>query len=255
MRDTITIIQDFNDDAAASGSEGESSSKTQAKSPTNSGIYALSVDYTEQKSHVEKSKEIIDFEMEGKCTLCDQDLEHDGGMYTVCTNKDCNNVTHMSCLSKHFLAEETDDLIPITGTCPSCKSELKWVDVVKELSLRMRGQKELEQLLKVKRARKKKEATTSQAISDNSDDEDDAEAADMEEEMEMLNQFDQAPVGSQVGDGWHDAEEADNMDDSDNASASSNIVESRKAMAPGAIATVTSKTVIEDSDWDDAIEI
>ncbi|KAN0099757.1 hypothetical protein V8E51_013532 [Hyaloscypha variabilis] len=171
-RDSITIIQDFPPSDLVS--DNESGSPKRKKAKLTHGIAKLIVDYSNEKPHVEKGKNIVDFEREGSCAICHGELEHDAGIYTICPNKACESVSHLTCLSHHFLKDEEDALIPVKGHCPNCKAEIRWVDVVKELSLRIRGQKEVEKLLKEKRVRKGKAVTASQATNiDTEEDEDD----------------------------------------------------------------------------------
>jgi len=157
LRDALPIILDFPSEesgVAEDGSAGEKGSPRSNKRKISHGIAALDVDYTDQKAHVEKGKDVIDFEREGPCAVCHDDLEHQAGVYAICPNPGCETVTHLTCLSKHFLKGEENALVPIRGVCPTCETEIRWVDVVKELSLRMRGQKEVEKLLKEKRVKK-----------------------------------------------------------------------------------------------------
>jgi structure-specific endonuclease subunit SLX1 len=141
---------------------------------TGHGIAALPLTYIPQKKHVEKSKAIIDFEREGSCSICSQDLIHDGGIYAICPHPGCESVSHLTCLSKSFLEGEsgqrsnngesnnTDQdpaLVPIAGKCKGCGGTLKWVDVVKEVTLRMRGVEEVEKLLKEPRKKALKKPT------------------------------------------------------------------------------------------------
>lgn len=234
-----------------SGSESETS-RSKRRKLLGGGIEALSVDYTNQKEHVEKSKNIIDFELEGECAVCHKGMEHDDGIYTICPSSGCQSVTHMMCLSKHFLKGEKDTLIPVHGTCPSCKANLRWVDVVKETTLRMRGEKEILKLLKPERVKKPKNVkgvATSQVVEED-DDEDEAADLEMEQEMELLNELADAPKGSQVGDSWHASNDSDSDADSIATAASEMKTTSHK---PGKVGGL--KMVIEDSDWDDAIEL
>lgn len=80
----------------------------------------------------------------------------DGGFYATCYNDDCEGVGHVACWSKHFLRsrEPDGDIIPVSGKCPKCHGELVWGDMMKEMTLRMRGQKEVEKLLKKPRKHK-----------------------------------------------------------------------------------------------------
>ena len=158
----------------------------------------MTVDYSNEKPHVEKGKNIVDFEREGSCAICHADLEHDAGIYTICPNNACESVTHLTCLSRHFLKDEEDALLPVKGHCPTCKVEVRWVDVVTELSLRIRGQKEIEKLLRVKRVRKGKAVTASQAtnIDEEEDEEDDDE---LEDEIDMLREGNFGRMGPDMG--------------------------------------------------------
>ena len=202
-----------------------------------------------------KAKEITDFEQEGVCAVCQEDLEHDAGIYSICPSPGCESVSHLTCLSKHFLCDDDASIIPIQGNCPSCKTELMWIDVVKELSLRMRGQKEVEKLLKVKRARKGK-ATSSQAAVE-SDDENELSEEEILEEARTFEELNPWINDPDMGDGWHSMQASD--DDSDNSSIASaaSIPKAKKSKKaePYKSSKGILKTVIEDSDWDDAIEL
>ncbi|KAL1593854.1 Slx4p interacting protein [Paraconiothyrium brasiliense] len=71
----------------------------------------------------------------------------------------------LHCLSNWFLAEEgrQDALIPVEGTCPTCHTPLQWSTLMKELSLRTRGQKEVEAMFKPKRKTKTGSTSESEA--------------------------------------------------------------------------------------------
>jgi structure-specific endonuclease subunit SLX1 len=240
IRDSIPIIEGFPPVDPIPSADESTSSPTSKKRKTTNGIEALTVDYTDQKSYVEKGKDIVDFEREGSCAVCKNSLEHDAGIYTICPTPGCESVTHITCLSKHFLAGDEEALVPIKGNCPSCKAELRWNDVVKELTLRMRGQKEVEKLLKAKRVRKTKASTASQAIADSAAEEDD-------EEDEVMEDFLPGTQGIIAGDDWHI------IDDSAGSDAES--IASNASLAKTALYHASKSgglgTVIEDSDWDD----
>lgn len=130
------------------------------------GVHALPLDYTPLGPYVEKAQNITSFEREGKCVVCHQNLEHDKGLYAICSNAGCEGVGHLVCWSRHLLNQkgEADDngvLLPMEGHCPTCRGAVKWGDMMKELTLRTRGQKEVEQLLK--RRRKAARVTASKA--------------------------------------------------------------------------------------------
>ncbi|KAF4970419.1 hypothetical protein FZEAL_10043 [Fusarium zealandicum] len=120
------------------------------------GINALPLDYTPMKGYVEKVHNVVSFEREGKCVHCHEELETRKGLQPMCPNDGCEAMGHLDCWSKHALRGEDDGtLIPRSCTCPSCGGAIQWGDMMKELTLRVRGPKEVEKLLKKKRRAKK----------------------------------------------------------------------------------------------------
>ncbi|KAH8805751.1 hypothetical protein F5884DRAFT_630326, partial [Xylogone sp. PMI_703] len=178
LRDTFPVILDFplNEPVAAYGDVDTNSKGVSKEGIPSHGIHALNIDYGKQKQHVLKGRDITLFEREGSCAICHVDLEHDGGIYTICPNPTCQAVTHVTCLSRHFLVGDDESMLPIQGTCPSCKTEYAWIDVVKELSLRMRGQKEVEKLLKKRRSKAATNMHQAPSASETSDLEEDTES-------------------------------------------------------------------------------
>ncbi|KAK1637862.1 GIY-YIG catalytic domain-containing protein [Colletotrichum phormii] len=145
LRNTLNIVTDFGPDPAASSDD------------VAWGIHALPVDYTNMKAYVEKAQSITAFEREGNCVVCKEALPHGQGLHAVCPNESCEGVGHLACWSRHMLHNEEDRgvVVPIQGHCPQCGGQIQWVDMMKELSLRERGAKEIEALLKVKKRRTK----------------------------------------------------------------------------------------------------
>lgn len=222
------------------------------------GIEALKVAYEDTKSHLEKGERIFYPDMKESCDICDQDLQHNSGLYTICPNLDCNTITHMTCLSQHFLQGEKDEqsseqLVPVKGLCPGCQMEIRWNDVVKELSLRTRGQKVVEKLLKPKRAKKGKGPATSQAIVEDEGDEGEAE-----EEQELEDDFDADEFLTQDID-REDNEFMDYLDPDDSDALSNISMESSKSLKRkktiGPFIKPKLITVIEDSDLDEGEEL
>jgi hypothetical protein len=74
-------------------------------------------------------------------------------------------------------------ITPIEGPCPSCNTMTKWRVLVQELSLRLRGQKEVNQLFKPTRKKKPDEATESDDDLDPSEDEEMSGFLELEEEI------------------------------------------------------------------------
>ncbi|ROW15963.1 hypothetical protein VPNG_02589 [Cytospora leucostoma] len=119
----------------------------------NWGIHALPLDHSPLALYLEKGQEISIFEREGNCIICQQQLEHEKGLYAICSNGECEGVGHLDCWSRHLLQQGDGDdaqgfILPMEGQCPKCSGRVKWSDMMKELTLRVRGQKEVEKVLK-----------------------------------------------------------------------------------------------------------
>ena len=124
------------------------------------GINALPVDYSPMKPYVEKAQGVVVFEREGKCVHCKEQMESGHGLYPICSNEGCEAMGHLDCWSKHALTGADEGVVlPDSCTCPSCSGEVRWGDMMKELSLRVRGPQEVEKLLKKRRRAKKAPVT------------------------------------------------------------------------------------------------
>lgn len=250
IRSSINIIKDFSIDKDAS-SDVEDPENGTVSGEIYRRMAHLPINYTNHKPHVEK---VIDLVREGNCKLCKKTLEHDGGLYIICPTAGCETVTHMSCLSKHFMDDGSEDLVPINGTCPGCHTHLVWSDIVKELSLRMRGQKEVQKLLKVKRARKTKESTLSQPIIEASEEEEeDLDLDDDEADANRpMHEFASQQTDPGLGDSWHIPDDLDFSDAESvvSAAATSSQLDVIAASRIAKVPTIT--RIVEDSDWDEA---
>ncbi|XXH00910.1 hypothetical protein Hte_007261 [Hypoxylon texense] len=155
LRDTIRVFTDFGPSSPPSISHNSESSNADGEPRQPWGIHALPLDYAPMKDYVTKTKSIYEFEREGNCVGCGEHLEPGEGLYATCPNPGCECTGHVSCWSNHLLGKEaSEDIIPISGTCPQCKGNVVWGDLMKEMSLRIRGPKEIEKLLKEPRKRK-----------------------------------------------------------------------------------------------------
>lgn len=125
-------------------------------------IRAIPVAYEDCKSYVEKSKSVLADGQARTCAVCKRRADPEESLVLICPMEACPSVSHVTCLSHKFLAEEgsKDAFIPIQGTCPSCHSLVRWSDMIKELSLRVHGQEEITALFKTKRAKKAEENAT-----------------------------------------------------------------------------------------------
>ncbi|KAK5166023.1 hypothetical protein LTR04_000770 [Oleoguttula sp. CCFEE 6159] len=122
----------------------------------NGVLEALDVGYASLKAYLEKSKAMLSTGEPVACTICERSIENASTLALVCPGDGCRMVSHVPCLSERFLAEaeEADAIVPIEGDCPGCKIRLRWMTLVKECSLRLRGQKEIDGLFKKRRVKK-----------------------------------------------------------------------------------------------------
>lgn len=217
------------------------------------GIHKIDPTYQQMKTALEKSRKLLHAPNKS-CNICCSVLEPTQDMALVCSNQECDSVFHVACLSTHFLRGEhgaKDAVVPTCGHCPSCKASLNWADLVKDLSLRIRGEKEVTALFKEPKRRKKNAADSAKSavltahdeaeeldvLAGESDPEIDLDDVLLQSDYEDVDHIQATPSG---GDEWKLVDELDEQDITRVvASTSSSAVKTRKA-------------VIEDSDWDEA---
>lgn len=144
------------DISEGSNSEGDDAIKDDQPPGPSWGIHALPLDHLPLATYLEKGQEITTFEREGTCVVCRQYLDHDGGLYAICPAGECEGVGHLDCWSRHLLRQRREDgddtvVLPMEGQCPECRSAVQWSDMMKELTLRTRGQTEVDRLLRKSR--------------------------------------------------------------------------------------------------------
>lgn len=125
------------------------------------GIHALVLDYSSMKDYAEKAHNVVLFGREGRCVVCHEVLDAGEGLYPMCPNDGCEAMGHLKCWSQHALSGDPEQvqIIPDVCECPSCGGDVRWGDMMKELSLRSRGADEVEKLLKAKKRRTKTKMT------------------------------------------------------------------------------------------------
>ncbi|KAF2497115.1 hypothetical protein BU16DRAFT_560429 [Lophium mytilinum] len=129
-------------------------STDEACPPPATGIHSLDVGYTALKSHLQKSRSILENGTMVACGVCERSLRPSKALVLVCPTEDCRSASHMACLSTKFLAAGNGNaLIPTNGKCPDCKATLEWSSLVKELSLRTRAVEEVEAIITGKKSK------------------------------------------------------------------------------------------------------
>lgn len=217
------------------------------------GIYRIDPTYQHMKTTLERSRKLL-VVPDNSCVICCSALDATKELALVCSNHKCDTIFHVGCLSTHFLKGEygaQDAIVPTHGQCPSCRSTLNWTDLMKDLSLRIRGEKEVTALFKEPKRRKKNakesaksvatvdvdEAEEPEVLADESDPEIDFDDVLLQSDYEDVDQMQATPSG---GDEWKSVNELNEQDTPRVInSASSSAVKVRKA-------------IIEDSDWDEA---
>jgi structure-specific endonuclease subunit SLX1 len=143
-RASLKIHEDFTQSTAGSSA-----------GPVN-GIHGLPLDYSPIKEYVQKANDVVSFEQEGDCVHCKEKLDSGKGLHAMCPNSECVAMGHLDCWSRYALGSSNDgSIIPENCSCPACDGTIRWGDMMKELSLRVRGGKETEKLLKRKQRAKK----------------------------------------------------------------------------------------------------
>lgn len=219
-------------------------------------VKSISVDYSALKGHLEKSALLMAENEDTACAVCGRNIDDRAEMRVVCPHDACKAASHVTCLATRFLAEEgpATFLIPTSGKCPACKAETQWVDLVREMSLRARGEKHVALMMQKTRERKTKAATKTKVAEaqievEGSKDEDGAKLSDDDSDDELLQIA--SVVDDPLPDDWHYQEDDDDMasvtsvasDLEDGFSAVSH--SSPQARAPRL------EAIIEDTDWDD----
>ncbi|KAK7057433.1 hypothetical protein R3P38DRAFT_3384792 [Favolaschia claudopus] len=95
-------------------------------------------------AHLAKNTALLASNRRLNCSICDKEVLN----YTteplnaaLCPTSGCMAVSHLSCLSQHFLSSQTSDtgIIPRGGHCKSCRAYVLWGDIVRGMYRRSAG--------------------------------------------------------------------------------------------------------------------
>ncbi|BFZ60019.1 Slx4p interacting protein [Saitoella coloradoensis] len=116
----------------------------------NGGIRGLDItDFLFSTAHITRAEQLLITLAPRACGICKIHIKESGVSafadpnVAVCPDDKCTHVAHLHCLSSYFLAqtpsEERDELLPTHGTCPSCKQDIRWGDVIRGVNARRRA--------------------------------------------------------------------------------------------------------------------
>ncbi|WVQ99550.1 hypothetical protein IAU59_006686 [Kwoniella sp. CBS 9459] len=72
----------------------------------------------------------------GRCAIC-QDGDDQSESLSLCPLEFCDYAAHLSCLAPRFL--DGTHVLPRRGTCPGCRGELDWGDIIRASYARQGG--------------------------------------------------------------------------------------------------------------------
>ena len=218
-------------------------------------VSSLDVGYGKLITHLERGLLIIENEHQ-KCVVCSKELHGPASAALVCPGQNCNAISHMACLAKHFIAgTRAESVIPLSGSCPSCQAKFQWISFVKELSLRTRGVKEMRVLRKKSRVDKAKLAKGKSNIENLPAASDSVNRRDLSEsddtiDTESMRSNDQDRLPDNWLDQCVDDDDVSVASAESGTSISSTTSEARSPIQINASATLL-RAVIEDSEYDD----
>ncbi len=155
IRDSVVVHLDFKEPEIKSRTDGQTEDDMPMNpKPRPQGVEGLDVGFSPLRDHLKKSIDLLEAG-NVSCAICSSRLPEGQDCGATCPHPSCRAVSHLSCLSSAFLLGEAEDVIvPVSGHCPGCNAQVRWIDVVKELSLRTRGGKDLEKILREPRKKK-----------------------------------------------------------------------------------------------------
>lgn len=219
-----------------------------------SGIEKIDVGYSYLKGPIEKSTFLLADGETINCSVCAREIGLERKLSLICPAEGCKAAFHLSCLGKKFLHDEgaSDSVVPTLGKCPECKLELLWVDLVKEMSLRIRGTKELAVLTKKARGRKAKVPKLAKAGVSKAEISEGEDATDTDTDSSSLGAalLSADAEDDLLQDDWRFQEDDDDDDLTSITSAASGFSDGIDVPSPGKPSVVAPrlKTVIEDSE-------
>ena len=242
--------------------DGDTPPSTQPKNKRNQksvgqgGVEGIDVGYNKIANHLEKSLFLLADGERNSCSVCDESIDSKTALVLICPEQECRASSHLNCLAEHFLQEETDKslVLPISGECPHCQSRLRWIDLVKELSLRLCGEAEVARLMKKPKTRTRKVSRRDENVFPAVDESliEDINHLDHDQSSSDDDSSTRTTSEEQLADDWYyQQDDDDTMSVTSNASGVSSCFDApspakHRGSAPNL------GILVEDSEWDDA---
>lgn len=118
-------------------------------------VHGLPVNYAKFEDYLEKAAFLLDDPADLRCRVCQRQAIPREELMVVCPQTRCHCISHMVCLSARFLAaaNDPDRFVPLHGICPACNQRVQWPVLMQELTLRRRGDREVQTILRRKKRR------------------------------------------------------------------------------------------------------
>ena len=238
-------------DAVGMGGDFADAIRGLAEPPVPPGIQGLDVGYCSMKATLQKSLSALSSPGDS-CAVCHHAVHPDKHQLLVCSSETCRSIFHMACLGQHFLSKPHANhiILPRIGSCPTCKAQLSWSQLVRDLSLRTRGAKETAELFRERRRKKSDIGESAIAeVAETLTEGEEADEGDHDEDLDATGfrlpklQDDDQAVSE---DDWRP------IDDVEEGEAHLSNVKLRRPGSARKAAKKPSERVVEDSDWDEA---
>ena len=152
-----------------------SSRRSKADLVGKGGVEGVDPTYVRHYDVLEKSQFLLDEDETHKCTVCAEPLDIHHSLFAVCPSNQCYDVSHITCIAdRSWAGNDSNEMIPEHGVCPSCKQSHPWSELMQQVTLRTRGEKEARKILS-KKARSR--AATVAAILEAESEEDEEDEA------------------------------------------------------------------------------
>ncbi|EXJ94004.1 hypothetical protein A1O1_02397 [Capronia coronata CBS 617.96] len=136
------------------------------------GVDGVDATYARLRGVFEKCRFLLDEGDDQRCSVCGDGIDLHTSLFVICHSAECQGMSHMTCLADASLGScESASVIPETASCPSCKQEHRWSELMQQVTLRTRGLKEVQKLLQ--RKGKSTVATAAEIMETESEDEED----------------------------------------------------------------------------------